>query len=134
MPKVDMELVKLTLQRREELDARAIAQILEELDFEVRADKRESAPLREKMRFLAIIRAGSTARDLEILANSRYCEECGTIWEAATYDGCPICRELDALNEDVSTYIEDAMNAMDEAIDALKLAAKTIKKGRSDEN
>lgn len=63
MPKVDMELVKLTLQRREELDARAIAQILEELDFEVRAGKRESAPLREKMRFLAIIRAGSTDRD-----------------------------------------------------------------------
>lgn len=48
MPKVDMELVKLTLQRREELDARAIAQILEELDFEARAGKRESAPLREK--------------------------------------------------------------------------------------
>lgn len=63
MPKVDMELVKLTLQRREELDARAVAQILEELDFEVRAGKEESAAPREKMRFLAITRAGSADRD-----------------------------------------------------------------------
>lgn len=78
--------------------------------------------------------AGATARDLEILANSRYCEKCGTIWEAATYDGCPICRGLDAVNEDVSTYIEDAMDAMDEAVDALECAAKAIKKGRSYEN
>lgn len=63
MPKVDMELVKLTLQRREELDARAVAQILEELDFESRAGKEESAAPREKMRFLAITRAGSTDRE-----------------------------------------------------------------------
>lgn len=77
---------------------------------------------------------GTTARDLEILANSRYCEECGTIWEAATYDGCPMCRGLDAAGKDISDSIEDAMNAMDEAIDALENAAKAIRKGRSDEN
>ena len=63
MPKVDMELVKLILQKREELDAKAVAQILEDLHFEARAGKGESAAPRGKRRFLAIVRALSPDRE-----------------------------------------------------------------------
>lgn len=65
------------------------------------------------------IPAGVTRRDLEILANSRYCDACGYIYEAANIsDGCPICAEMDELREKSElSYFDgkdDALGELDE--------------------
>lgn len=80
--------------------------------------------------------ASATHRDLEILANSRFCDECGAIWEQSSYaDGCPNCREkAEIAGEvlgDVKDAVYDALGGLSEiadVVDGLEADLEEVKK------
>lgn len=80
--------------------------------------------------------ASATHRDLEILANSRFCDECGAIWEQSSYvDGCPNCREKAGVAGEVLGDVKDAVHdalgdfaELKEAIDNLEFDLEEAKK------
>lgn len=80
--------------------------------------------------------ASATHRDLEILANSRFRDECGAIWEQSSYvDGCPNCREKAEIAGEVLGNVKDSVYdasvdfaELKEAIDNLEFDLEEAKK------
>lgn len=80
--------------------------------------------------------ASATHRDLEILANSRFCDECGAIWEQSSYvDGCPNCREKAEIAgevlDDVKGALYDALGGLSgitDAVEAFEANLEEVKK------